>query len=231
MQDKNEHYNSVLKLCEKDFSHEELIMFLKSGNLIERQHAALNIECVQSNSEANILMSNLVGIDGKIREAAALKISELTLQTPEYFFDQQNYEIFSNATIDIDGNVCRMAINSASNLIRNESFSRYYAQKMIDIINEALDEISKFTFRDKKYKINKQIFKIYWSLEALITFYAYADIKNLKEILTKCCNLPEYTVREKCARILCTVAIDSELAVLTDKLKKDDNYYVRNIFK
>ena len=53
---------------------------------------------------------------------------------------------------------------------------------MIEIIKTALDEISKFTFRDKKYKINKQIFKIYWGLEALLSFHTYSDFTELKNI-------------------------------------------------
>ncbi len=229
MQKQNEYFNEVLNLCEKNFSHEELIRFLKNGNLIERQHAALNLQCVKSNEEANILMSNLVGIDGKIREAAALKISELTEKSPELFFDKINYNIFSNATIDIDGNVCRLAISAAYNLIKNKDFALFYTQSMINIIFEALEEISKFTFKDKKYKINKQIFKIYWCLEALIIFYNFADRNELKTVIKKCSELQEYTVREKCAKILNKIPLDNDLETIKIKLKTDENYYVRNI--
>ena len=211
MQKQNEHFNEVLNLCEKNFSHDELICFLKNGSLIERQHAALNLQCVKSTEEATILMSNLVGIDGKIREAAALKISELTEKSPELFFDKKNYELFSNATIDIDGNVCRLAISAAYNLAENKDFALFYAQSMINIIFEALEEISKFTFKDKKYKINKQIFKIYWCLEALILFYNFADINELKTVIKKCSELQEYTVREKCAKILNKIPLDNDL--------------------
>ncbi len=231
MQEKNEHYNEVLKLCEKDFSHDEIIKFLKEGNLLERQYAALNLNCVKSKSEANILMSNFVGIDGKIREAAALKIAELTKNTPELFYDKANYKIFVNATIDIDGNVCRMAINSAINLKQNDDFCKYYAEHTLKLIEEALNEISKFTFKDKKYKINKQIFKIYWCLEALTEFYIYANQNLFMEILRKCSNLSEYTVREKCAKILYKMPKNSDLTPLITKLKNDENYYVRNIFE
>ncbi len=230
MQDDKKDFNSAVALCEKEFSHDELILLLQNGTVIERQYGALNLDCVKTDAEAKILLSNLVGVDGKIREAVALKTFELTKSTPDLFLSKENFEIFSNATIDIDGNVCRLAISSACNLKSNKEFSLYYAQKMIEIIDIALDEISKFTFRDKKYKINKQIFKIYWCLEALIDFYPYVKEEKLQNILKKCSKLQEYTVREKCAKILCLCDLNSDMQILFDKLKNDENYYVRNVF-
>lgn len=231
MEENNDFYKNALKLCEKDFTHEELILFLKEGSVIERQFAALNLTQVKNKTEAKILLSNLVGVDGKIREAAALKISELTQKTPEYFYNKENFKIFSDATIDIDGNVCRLAIVSAENLKNNEEFSNFYANEMIKIIQTALDEISKFTFRDKKYKINKQIFKIYWCLEALIIFHEHSEKTSFNKILKECTQLSEYTVREKCAKILKTIKKNEELNTLIITLKNDENYYVRNVLK
>lgn len=231
MQNDMKDFNNAISLCEKEFSHEELIELLKNGTVIERQYGALNLEYVKSKDEAKILLSNLVGVDGKIREAVALKTFELTKNTPDYFLEKENFETFANATIDIDGNVCRLAISSACNLKNNEDFSRFYAESMVKIIEIALDEISKFTFRDKKYKINKQIFKIYWCLEALIDFYQFVNEKKLLEILEKCANLQEYTVREKCAKILCRCNFNNKTNHLLEKLKNDENYYVRSVFK
>lgn len=231
MQDDKKDFNSAVALCEKDFSHEELVSLLKNGTVIERQYGALNLDCVKNEDEAKVLLSNLVGVDGKIREVVALKIFELTKKSPDLFFPKENFETFSNATIDIDGNVCRLAIASACNLKNNEDFSIYYAESMIKIIETALDEISKFTFRDKKYKINKQIFKIYWCLEALIDFYPFVKENELQDILEKCSDLQEYTVREKCAKILCHCRLNSDMQILFDKLKNDENYYVRSVFE
>ncbi len=231
MQKMNENYNLALKLIESDFSHESLIKFLKEGSVIERQFAALTLDNVKSSDEAAILMSNLTGVDGKIREAVALKISEITKKSPQYFQDKSIYQIFSDATIDIDGNVCRLAIMSSVNLIDNQDFAKFYAFELIKIIKQALEEISKFTFKDKKYKINKQIFKIYWCLEALIKFYSYVDINKLKEIIKKCSILPEYTIREKCAKLLNIIPIDDDLFIIKKALLQDDNYYVRAIFE
>lgn len=231
MTEMNENFNEVLKLCDNDFSHAELINFLKGGSIVERQYSAIHLDEVKNDEEARILMSNLVGTDGKVREAVAFKIAELTEKTPNLFNNKKNFETLAKASIDIDGNVCRLAIISAKNLINNKEFSTYYADSMIFIIEKALDEISKFTFRDKKYKVNKQIFKIYWCLEALMSFFPFTEKDKIKKILTECCKLPEYTVREKCAEILTKMPDDAEFSVLKEKLEHDENYYVRNIFK
>jgi len=229
MQKTNENFNNALKLFENSYKHEELIEFLKNGSVIERQFSALNLICVKSKEEAEILISNLVGVDGKIREAAALKIAELTSETPEFFQNKKIYKKFSQATIDIDGNVCRLAIISAKNISNDKDFSKFYAKALLDIINNALDEISKFTFRDKKYKINKQIFKIYWCFEGLLYFYNYADEITLKQIIENCSNLSEYTIREKCAKLVKILPNNKYYENIIEKLKNDENYYVRNI--
>ncbi len=231
MQENNQDYKKAIELCEGNYTHNDLISFLKNGNTIERQFAALNLTTVNSNSEANTLMSNLVGVDGKIREAAALKIAELTKIHSKKFADKINYKLLSQATIDIDGNVCRLAIISAVNLIEDKNFSKFYANEMITIIQNALDEMSKFTFRDKKYKINKQIFKIYWCIEALIDFNPYCNFQKLQQIVEKCSNLPEYTIREKCAKLICTLPNNDILKTIKNTLKHDENYYVRKIFE
>ena len=230
MQDLSQNYNNALNLLDKEFTHQELITFLEKGSVIERQFASLNLKDVQNKDEANLLLNNLVGVDGKIREATALKVSELTFKNPELFFDNRNFDLFLNATIDIDSNVCRLAISSALNIKQFKDFSTFYTDGVIKIINTALDEISKFTFRDKKYKINKQIFKIYWCLEALIYFYEFAKDEDLEKVLINCANLPEYTVREKCAKFLTKINLTPSLKELKTKLENDENYYVRNIF-
>lgn len=222
--------NDIFNIFEKNFSHDELINLLEIGNIIEKQYAVLNLDTIKNKYEANLLVSNLTGIDGKIREAVSYRLNEFINKQPELFYDEKNYETFANASIDIDGNVCRNVIEAVKNLKDNITFSKSYAKSAINIINNALDEISKFTFRDRKYKINKQIFKIYWSLMILEYFYEHADYSSLKKVLTNCSNLKEYTIREKCARILSCISLDKELFSLQNRLKYDENYYVRIVF-
>jgi hypothetical protein len=58
-------------------------------------------------------------------------------------------------------------------------------------------------------------------------FFSYLDLNELKNILEKCIKLPEYTVREKCAKIVCLCKSDKNIYILREKLEKDENYYVK----
>ena len=88
--------------------------------------------------------------------------------------------------------------------------------------------MDKFIFRDKKYVINKQLFKLYWCLEALGEFYDYADEKTLADITEKCANLKEYTIREKTAQIILK---SNKFPQLKERLMNDENYYVRQVLR
>lgn len=230
MQDNITHFNNAVELFEQDFSREELINLLTGGNVVEKQFAVLNLDDLKDEQEAQLLVSHLVGVDGKIREAVAFKLVEFIKVKPELFLNAENFDYFVNSTIDIDGNVCRKAIEAATYLKYSEEFSKYYVKGLSKIIEIALDEISKFTFRDKKYTINKQIFKIYWCLEALKYFYEFAEYSELKNILVDCSKLQEYTVREKCADIIKHIDLDEELSKTMYILEHDENYYVRKVF-
>lgn len=230
MQNDMTHFNNAVELFEQEFSHEDLINLLKNGNVVEKQYAVLNLEDLQDENEAHLLISHLVGVDGKIREAVAFKLVEFIKVKPELFLKVENFDYFVKGTIDIDGNVCRKAIEASANLRYSEEFSKYYVVGMNKIIEIALDEISRFTFRDKKYTINKQIFKIYWCLEALKYFHKFLPKEELKNILSECSKLPEYTVREKCAEIILRVEDEEDFAKIKKNLEQDENYYVSKVF-
>ena len=68
--DKN--FNMALELINKPLNHEELIELLRSGNIAERQLAALRLDKLENQNDADILIANLTGQDGKIREAGSL---------------------------------------------------------------------------------------------------------------------------------------------------------------
>lgn len=230
MQNDMTHFNNAVELFEREFSHADLVNLLQNGNVVEKQFATLNLKDLNNESEAHLLISHLVGVDGKIREAVAFKLVEFIKVKPELFLNVENFDYFVNGTIDIDGNVCRKVIEASIYLKYSEEFSKYYAEGLNNIIETALDEISKFTFRDKKYKINKQIFKIYWCLEATKYFYEFLPSDKLKNILAECSKLSEYTVREKCAEIIKHLDLDEELSKIMYLLEHDENYYVRKVF-
>jgi HEAT repeat protein len=134
------------------------------------------------------------------------------------------------ASIDINSNICRLVIDSVS-IIKtfDENFSRIYLQKILSFLYSAYEELDKFIFRDKKYVINKQLFKLYWCLESLKLFVNKIDNNTLFKVLNRAVNEKEYTIREKVAQILILIK-DDEFIELKEKLKCDENYYVRTVF-
>ncbi len=226
--DKN--FAEACNLCDKTFSHEELLKLLREGTVAEKQIAALKFDFVKTEEDAIALLSNLTGCDGKIREAAALTINRIIKEdiSAAKIFAGISSEVFSNATIDINGNICRIIVDTANILKQYKIFRDDYTKYIINYAKEALSELDKFIFRDKKYVINKQLFKLYWCLETLINFAQYANNHDLEEILAKSAAQKEYTIREKTAEI---IKQNNIMPNLINKLTNDDNYYVRAVFK
>ena len=221
-------YTVACELMSKNFSHEDLISMLKNGNLQEKQFAAMRLDAVNNNIEREILINSLTGCDGKIREAAALKINQLLTANADSFIQNiSSYgEVFAAASIDINANICRLVIDSASILKRNKHFSDVYLSRILKYIDEAYAAIDKFVFRDKKYVINKQMFKLYWCLEALKHFVNDIEPGTLLRILERASVEREYTIREKAAQILNLTDTD-KYHLIREKLRNDENYYVR----
>lgn len=224
--DLDTNFEQALEMSEKDFSHSELIDLLKNGNIPQKQIAALRLDGINSKEEADILVSNLTGCDGKIREAVALKVNQLLLKDSNIsgYFTQA--EIFANASIDINANICRLAIDSAGVLLADDKFLNIYSNKILQFIKESFEELDKFIFRDKKYVINKQLFKLYWSLEALKLFADMLDESLLYPILDRASQEREYTIREKVAQIVINLN-NANYNKIKTRLKNDENYYVR----
>ena len=219
----NANFERALTLCLNNYSKEQLLNFLKKGNMPEKQFAALEINSINTQEEADVLMSNLTGCDGKIREAVAFKLGEIISNNSQLFVKYP--KIFADATIDINANICREIIEILKILKNNKEFAKSYVSYIKKFINNALETLDSFNFRDKKYTINKQLFKIYWCLEGL----SYIDEDELFFILNKCATIQEYTIREKVALILKNDLHSNKLLDLKSKLKNDENYYVKNV--
>ncbi len=225
--DKN--FNAAVELVEKDLSQQELLDMLKNGNIVEKQLAALRIDSISSDNDAAVLINNLTGQDGKIREAVSMKINEL-MNNPKFlpFFENtQSYDIFLEAIIDINANICRNIISALSNLKSNATFCKYFTERLTQKTLSLLDIIKDFDFQDGKYKVNKEVFKLYWCLETVYEFSNSMEFSALKEIILTAKNIDEYTIREKAAKILTKDLDDSDLQNARLELKKDKNYYVR----
>ena len=219
-------FNIAYNLISQDITHEKTIQLLKNGNDIEKQYAALILNDIKSQKEAEILIGNLTGCDGKIREATAYKILDLLVNNNElcHIFSQLNPKIFADATIDINANICRCIVESCKFLNQDITFSQKYTNFILNILNEAFNEIDKFNFRDKKYVVNKQLFKLYWSLETLKNFYPYINNIELSNIIEKSMKIKEYTIREKAVQL---IIILNEQKKYENLINNDTNYYVQ----
>lgn len=225
----DENFKQALNLCENNYSHSELLEFLQSGNIVQKQLSALKLKTINSQNEAQILVSNLVGQDGKIREAVSLRLNEFMSnpKTLEYFETPENYQIFLAAIIDINGNICRNVIGAISHLKNNENFCNQFCQELVILTKDLLGKIEKDDFFEGKYKVNKEVFKLYWCLETIYVFWDKIKFEDLKEIILRTKNIQEYTIREKAAKILTRSFSDPELLKAKEALKNDSNYYVR----
>lgn len=225
----DENFNAALKLVEKDLSRQELLDMLKNGNIVEKQLAALRIDKVCSEAEAAVFIDNLTGQDGKIREAVSMKINEF-MSNPQclpFFETTQSYDVFLEAIIDINANICRNIISAISNLKQNSVFCKYFTQKLTQKTLALIDIIKDFDFQDGKYKVNKEVFKLYWCLETIYEFSDSMEFAALKKIILTAKNIDEYTIREKAAKILTKNFSDADLENARQQLKNDKNYYVR----
>ncbi len=225
----DENFKQALNLCENNYSHSELLEFLQSGNIVQKQLSALKLETINSQNEAQILVSNLVGQDGKIREAVSLRLNEFMSnpKTLVYFETPENYQIFLAAIIDINGNICRNVIGAISHLKNNENFCNQFCQELVILTKDLLGKIEKDDFFEGKYKVNKEVFKLYWCLETIYVFWDKIKFEDLKEIILRTKDIQEYTIREKAAKILTRSFSDPELLKAKEALKNDSNYYVR----
>ncbi len=225
----DENFNQALNLFEKEISHQELLDLLKNGNIAQKQIAALRIEQLNSTDDALILTQNLVGQDGKIREAVALKLLEFAENKDylKYLNLNEIYNILLNAIIDVNSNVCRNIISVIAILKNNSDFIKYFCPELIKMTKNLIKEVEKFDFQDGKYKVNKEVFKLYWSLETIYELVEHFDIDTIKTIVKQTKEINEYTIREKTAKILSHNFKDFELIEIRNILKNDKNYYVR----
>ena len=221
----DENFKEAVNLFEKDLSHSEILELLKYGNIVQKQIAALKIDTLNSNEEALILVNNLTGQDGKIREAVSLKLNEL--KSSPYLHQTQIYDKFLDAIIDINGNICRNIIGTIDALKSDKLFCTYFTEKLFKQTCNLIDKVKDFDFQDGKYKVNKEVFKLYWCLEAIYHIAEEINLQDLKNILSQTKNIDEYTIREKTAKILTKNFNDPDMDKMRSELKFDKNYYVR----
>lgn len=225
----DENFEKAINLYEKSLDYDDLISLLQSEKVVDKQIAALKLDTIKSEKDAQILVSNLTGQDGKVREAVSFKLKEFMAdrELVKYFQNPLNFETFFNATLDINGNICRNTISAISNIKDNQDFTTLFCKILVKTINELLENVEKFDLQDGKYKVNKEIFKLYWCLEDMYEFIDFININDVKSILSRTKCVEEYTIREKTAKILTKNFSDNVLLKIKEELKQDKNYYVK----
>jgi|MucameStandDraft_1065616.scaffolds.fasta_scaffold07548_7 hypothetical protein len=225
----------ALEIIQKPYEKNEILSLLENGDEFEKPVAIMALENLCNKNEADLLINNLTGCDGRIREASALKISEFlkNSEIAPYFFDERSLETILNGIMDINPNVGRALIDGIKEC---QPLQKLILPKLIDrILNiiEKLKALSDTPYADNKLKNtknhakNKIVFNLYWALEALY----YTDFNNftqekLLDILNFTSGYIDYTIREKTAKILSKM--NEQPSDLLQKLKNDKNFYVKN---
>ncbi len=198
----------ALEIIQKPYEKNEILSLLENGDEFEKPVAIMALENLCNKNEADLLINNLTGCDGRIREASALKISEFlkNSEIAPYFFDERSLETILNGIMDINPNVGRALIDGIKEC---QPLQKLILPKLIDrILNiiEKLKALSDTPYADNKLKNtknhakNKIVFNLYWALEALY----YTDFNNftqekLLDILNFTSGYIDYTIREKTA--------------------------------
>ena len=222
-------FKDVLNFFEDTQTHEQLLDYLSTGNIWQRQISAIKLSTILSKNDAKILTSNLTGQDGKIREVVSLKISEFSAnnELKKYFQFIEIYKIILESLTDINGNICRNTLTTIKNLSAFDDFCNYFIPELYKMTDELTDKVLLMGDQDGKYKVNKSSFKLYWCLEALFVLGNLLKPVDLVPILKKAKYIQDYTIREKVAKILSLKYPDDKLEEIRTYLKKDENYYVR----
>ena len=221
-------FNKALSLIDMSFSEEQLAEMLLSDNDVEKQIAVLSVENLSSFDISEKLVKNLVGQDGKIREAVAFKINEFSsdLESVKYLKSEYIYNILFEGLMDIDGNVCRNIVTMQN----MDEFWQYIPEKLIQRTNETILKIKELDAEHRQYVISKRNFQLYWCLEALWNVLEYIDIEKCEEIFRVCAEFEDYTIREKVAKLLSKLN-DDKFSDIVEKLSNDENFYVRQNIK
>lgn len=223
----NNDFNTAFNIYINSYYHDDIIKLLKNGSIAEKQAAALILDSINNSQEAEIFINNLCGCDGKIREAISFRLPEFVKSNPNYY--TKFCDNFLNAIIDINGNICRNTIKALVQLKHYTEFVEEFCTKLTNKTLELIETVKHFDIQDGKYKINKEIFKLYWYLETIAEFSQCINSDILLSILNETKNIQDYTIREKTAKILSKLQNVKKFSEIKQQLSKDKNYYVRRI--
>lgn len=218
--------SQAIKCCEENLTHQDIIDVLKGDDDIKKQLCLIDLNAINSQEEADILVFNLTGKSGPVRETAAYKIGDLISRSEykKYFQTEDIINTFIKAITDINPSVSRTTIEFLQHV---ENMQFLYGGIILEI-NNTLGQID-IEAKNRSYVQNKKNFNLYWNLEAIISIADFISPKEeLFEILknTACSN--DYTIREKVAKAASIFARTNPLySKIIEQLKDDTNIYVR----
>lgn len=134
---------------------------------------------------------------------------------------------FLDAIVDINGNICRNIICAVKNFKNDKEFCNLFINELVKRTFDLANQVKDFKFEEGKYKINKEVFKLYWYLETIYEFFNLIKDEDLIKIIAITKNIEEYTIREKSAKILTNNLKNDKLKEFKKELQGDKNYYVR----
>ena len=216
-------FNTSYEFFLKNYSQEELYEFLKKGSIAEKQLACIQIENLKTEAQAEILMENLTGIDGKVRESVSFKLKTFIKEKTNLFFKKEFYDILLDSIIDINGNICRNVITAILPLKSNQEFCNHFTTSIYSKAHAVLDTIENFNYKDRKYVTNKEIFKLYWYLETL-SIFDELNTSELFKLLKRTIKIEEYTIREKSANLFHFLSENQTKEL--QEINFDNNFYV-----
>lgn len=232
----NELTEAAYDLSQKEFSHQELITFLESDNQQYKYISLLKLDTLLDNSEAYLLVSNLVDNETSVRDMASQRIKEFLADKNLNLLFQQNCLIptILRGITDINPRVCNNVIDALPHINNKELILENIFDSItgyIELINESKAEANHY--------YHKNVFKVYWFLEALTVVISHLK-QNLSAYEPKFIELAqslyrkeEYTIREKVAQLVFVLSKfeikSKELDNIINELKNDSNFYVRRI--
>jgi hypothetical protein len=211
---------------EQPIPYEELLNFL-SGDDFEQKHFALTfIAKLKKPDDIELFIQNLVDQDTKIRETASFRVNDFVLENNSLMkILDKHPEIILRTANDVNPQVCRN-ICSLLNLSQNKD---YLIEKILNKLEILIENTKSIKF--KSHKVNKDVFNLYWNFFALENLISQdlKQIDKITELLTNSSNYKDYTIRERIAFLAQKITSFNfnEVSPVIEKLKNDDNFYVR----
>lgn len=216
---------TACKLCEQDFDYESIINILKTGNDNEKQICILKLDRLTNQQDANLLIKHLTNHHGIVREAVAIALNDLVLEKKQtqYIQTEEILNTLVNAVNDVNPNICRLIIDILPAINNKE----YFLSKLYDRTLMTIKEADELNVRCRTHMYTKKIFNLYWCMEAISAIINQTS-ERLEKIIEQTSLSEEYTIREKTAKIICSVSNPTKkINRISELLINDENFYVR----